>query len=498
MAEQPATDYAARARSAMREAGFLPEPPPAALAEAATPAPPEEPAPADNGIRDLRHLPWSSIDNPESRDLDQIEVAEAAAGGAIRILLGIADVAAFVPAGSAVDRFAGHNTTSVYAGLATFPMLPASLSEDRTSLLPGEDRLAVVIDMLVAPDGSVGPPGLSLALARNQARLSYAEVGAWLEGEGPPPANPGGALGGEALLEQIRLQDEAARRLQALRRQAGALEFETIEARPVLKDGQVVDLVLTHKDRARAIIENLMIAANSAMAGFLSRNGAPAIQRVVRTPERWDRIAEVAAKAGESLPPEPDAEALAGVLARQKAKDPTGFPDFSLAIVKLLGAGTYTVVQPEAASQGHFGLAVAHYTHSTAPNRRYADLITQRLLRAVLAGAPPPYPVEELERIAAHCNERATAARAVERDMRKLAAVALLAPRIGETFDAMVTGVKSKGVFVRLLHPPAEGRIVAGEAGLDVGDLVRVRLVAADPDQSHIDFARADEEPAPA
>lgn len=475
-------DLHALARRAMEDAGFEAAVPEEADAEAAAAALPDV---AASGVRDLRGLLWSSVDNEESRDLDQVEYAEALPGGDIRLLVGIADVSAYAPPGSAIERHAARNTTTVYAGIEIFPMLPERLSTDLTSLLEGVDRLAMVTDLVVEPDGSVSSCDIYPAWVHNHARLAYETLGPWLEGWGEAPAVVGRVPG---LAEQLRLQNEATDRFRALRHRNGALDFETIEASPVIDDGKVVDLAVTPKSRARYLIENFMVAVNSATALYLESRGIPAIQRVVRTPKRWPRIVEIAAALGEELPAAPDPRALAAFLAKRKAADPAHFPDLSLSLVKLLGSGEYTLVRAGVAGEGHFGLAVQGYTHATAPNRRYADLITQRLLKAAVAGAPPPYTEADLEQVAAHCTQRAGAAAKVERTVRKAAAALLLGRRIGDTFDAVVTGVKSTATYVRLLSPPAEGRVVRGEAGMDVGDHVRVRLVATDPESGFIDF----------
>jgi VacB/RNase II family 3'-5' exoribonuclease len=478
-------NLSARAHQAMIDAGFVPDFPPEAMRQlqAIEAKPPPATSPE---IRDLRSLLWSSIDNTESRDLDQVEYAERLANGDIRVLVGIADVDAFVPHDSPIDRHAGENTTSVYLGVAIYPMLPEQLSTDTTSLLDNEDRLALVIEMVVDSQGNLTSSGVSQALLRNDAKLSYEGIGAWLENGGTPPAEVARIAGLEA---QLRLQDEAAERLHAHRESQGALDFETIEAQPVMQDGHVVGLKVTPKNRARYLIENFMIAANTAMATYLETSGVPSIQRVVRSPERWDRIVALAAQMGEHLPSQPDSRALSGFLARRKAADPAHFPDLSLSIVKLLGPGEYTVVRSPLEHAGHFGLAVHNYTHSTAPNRRYADLVTQRLLKAIIRQAAPPYSEEALTQIAQRCTEREDAARKVERLMRKVAAAVLLSNRIGEVFDAIVTGASEKGTYARVISPPVEGRIVQGEHGLDVGDRVRVRLIRTEPWQGFIDFA---------
>lgn len=480
------------ARQAMIDEGFAPDFPPQAEREALA----ASPASAKGaGVRDLRSLLWSSIDNEDSRDLDQVEFAERLADGTVRLLIGIADVDEFVPKGSAIDEHAAHNTTSVYTGVETFPMLPERLSTDLSSLLEGADHLAVVIELILDDAGHLRSSDVYRALVRNHAKLVYETTGEWLESDGrdedAAAAAPSFIARVEGLAEQLRLQHQLAENLRDLRRQNGALNLETIEAKPVTEGGRVVGLSTTEHNRARDIIESFMVAANGAMAAFLESKGVLSIRRVVRTPERWPRIVELAASSGDELPAEPDSRALADFLARRKAADPVHFPDLSLSVVKLLGPGEYTVQRPGETGEGHFGLAVHDYTHSTAPNRRYPDLITQRLLKAVIGGQHAPYTEGELSSIAEHCNERESAARKVERLMRKAAAAVLLGDRVGDLFDAIVTGVSQKGTFVRLIRPPAEGRVMRGEHGLDVGDRVRVRLIETNPERGFIDFARA-------
>lgn len=470
-------DMAQVARRVLLDNGFEPDAPDDL--EQSIPRDPEVDA------DDLLHLPWSSIDNEESRDLDQVECAEQLDGDAIRLFVGIADVDSFAPKGSAVDRYAFANTTSLYTGVRVFPMLPDVLSEGRTSLLEGGQRLAVVTEMVVRKDGSLDDRETRIYSARvqNHAKLVYEHVGGWLEGERDwKPREP-------RMSEQLKLQDTAAQRLRRRRYELGALDFETIEARPVAKDGRIVDLQVIHKNRARELIEDLMIAANGATARFLETRGASSIRRVVRSPKRWPRIVELAADLGWDLPVMPNARSLADFLDARREADPTRFADLSLSVVKLLGPGEYALQRAEDPDQGHFGLAVDDYTHSTAPNRRYPDLVTQRLLKATAAGARAAYSDDELVAVAKHCTERENAARKVERTIRKIAAAVLLTPRIGETFDAIVTGVADKGTFARLLRPPAEGRVVSGERGLDVGDRIRVRLVDTAPMRGFIDFA---------
>ena len=437
---------------------------------------------------DLRSLPWSSIDNRESRDLDQIEVAERLPNGDIRVRVAIADVESLVPQGSPADTHAANNTTSVYTGVATFPMLPDRLSTGLTSLNEGEDRLAVVIEFTVGGDGTMSSPAVYRAVVHNDAKLTYPEIGSWLDDEGVAPQ----AIGNSAVLrEQVLLQHEAAQRLRRARTLAGALNFESVEASPVVVNGKVVDLAVTRRSSARDLIEDFMVAANRAVALYLIERGSASIRRVVREPRRWDRIVALAAEVGESLPAAPDSQSLANFLERRRAADPDHFADLSLSVVKLLGPGVYVLERRlgDRRSAGHFGLAVADYVHSTAPNRRFADLVTQRMLRAAEAGSPSPYSDEDLTAIAARCTERGEAARKVERTMRKVAGASMLAERVGESFTAIVTAASPKGVYARVLSPPVEGRIVRGERGLDVGDTVRLTLVVADAVHGFIDFA---------
>lgn len=468
----------------MLDNGFTPDFPPGVVAEADRA--PDRASAVTSVIPDLRALPWSSIDNDSSRDLDQVELAESLDTGDVRIRVAIADVAGTVAQGSAIDQSAAANATSVYTGVLTFPMLPEQLSTDRTSLGQDADRAAVVIEFVVTPDGTTRSHTISRARVTNHAKLAYSGVGAWLDGRGalPPSATP-------VIQEQLRLQDRVAQSLRAQRARAGALSFETIEAQSVVHADQSISIELVQKTRASHLIEDFMIAANVAMAQFLDEHGSPSIRRVVRTPERWERIVALAAALGETLPAQPDSAALERFLAKRRAADAEHFPDLSLSVVKLIGPGEYALHAPGTADAGHFGLATHDYTHSTAPNRRYADLVTQRLVLAVLAGTPVPYSNDELTRIAQHCTEREDAARKVERQVRKVAAAVSMASHVGDTFDAIVTGASAKGTYVRLLTPPVEGRVMAGEQGLDVGDRVRVTLRSTDPTRGFVDFAVA-------
>lgn len=471
---------------AMRTRGLLPAFAPAALqeAEAARGAGPGREA----DVRDLRHLGWFSIDNDDTQDLDQLSVAEALPGGVARLLVAVADVDAKVRTGGAVDSHAGTNTTSVYTAAGVFPMLPEVLSTDLTSLHEGRERLAVVVDMRVEADGTVAQAQLYRAAVLNRAKLAYDAVAAWLDGAGPALPQLASLPG---LEEQLRLHDDVAARLRQWRSGRGALNVQTVSARPVFRDGQLVDLRAERRNRAKDLIADLMIAANGATARYLVQQGFPSLRRFLQAPRRWDRLVALAAAHGVTLPPAPDPVALDAFLRARRQADPAGFPDLSLAVVKMLGAGEYSAAAAGAAAAPHFGLAVDDYAHSTAPNRRYADLVTQRLLKAAIAGDPPPYSAGELVAIARHCTAQEDNAAKVERQVLKAAGAYLLHGRIGERFDALVTGAAAKGTFARIASPLLEGRVVRGFEGLDVGDAVRVRLVAVDAKQGFIDFERA-------
>ena len=479
----------------MRDRGFEPDFSRAAEAQvAALPGPA-----APDGRRDLRDLIWCSIDNDDSRDLDQLSVVRGNSTGEVTVLVAVADVDALVRRDTPVDQHAAHNTTSVYTGAQIFPMLPERLSTDLTSLNEDEDRNAIVVEYVVTADGLVGASDVYEAVVRNRAKLAYPALGAWLEDTGPMPPKIGDVPG---LAENLKQQDRAARALKARRHAMGALTLTTIEARPVFEDGTLRDLAESQHNRATELIEDFMIASNGVIARFLEDRGFASLRRVVRTPQKWERIVDLAAQHGSHLPDEPDAVALEEWLLRERASDPQRFPDVSLSVVKLLGRGEYVVERPGGNSTGHFGLAVQDYAHSTAPNRRFPDLVAQRLVRAALriggSHSPhppnpphPPYADAELDAIAQRCTEREDAANKVERLVRKAAAALLLQSRIGERFDAIVTGASEKGTWVRIRRPLVEGRLERGYEGLEVGDRVRVKLVHTDAARGFIDFARS-------
>jgi exoribonuclease-2 len=473
------------AHQAMLDRGLLPDFSAEALAEVGRLQVPA--ATADEPVRDLKNLLWASIDNDDSRDLDQLTVAEAMPGDNIKVLVAIADVDSLVKNGSAIDEHAQHNTTSVYTAAEVFPMLPEKLSTDLTSMNFNENRLAMVVEMVVGADGSLQESSVYRALVRNRAKLAYNSVAAWLEKNGSAPE---AMVAVKGLAENLRLQDRAAQSMKNFRHSRGALRLETIEAKAVFDGDQIRSLEIEEKNRAKEIIEDFMIAANGVVARYLSARKFVSIGRVVRTPKRWDRIVEIAGEHKVKLPDIPNSKTLEEFLVREKAADPLHFPDLSLAVIKLLGSGEYIAELPEDNTSGHFGLAVKDYVHSTAPNRRYPDLLIQRLLKAALEGKPVPYSKDALDVLAAHCTAAEDAAKKVERQVGKSAAALLLEARIGEQFDSMVTGAAAKGTWVRLLNIPVEGKVVSGFEGLDVGDRTRVQLVSVNVQRGFIDFRK--------
>jgi exoribonuclease-2 len=472
-------DLAAAAQAEMLHEGFEPDFPPGTEEQlAAIRKAPLETA----GLKDLRSLLWSSIDNDTSRDLDQIEYAERVHGG-IRVLVAVADVDSRVAQGSPIDLHAQNQTVTVYTAVKNFTMLPEELSTNLTSLEPGQDRAAIVTEFVVAESGETSAPHIYRALVRNHAQLTYNKVGAWLEGNGELDV-------AAALKSQLRLQDEAAQALREQRHRLGALDFDRLESAPVVSDGRVTSIEAAQRTRSNNLIEDFMVAANGVMAMTLTAAGRSSIRRVVKSPERWPRLVGLAAQFGETLPPEPDSGALNVFLRKRKAADPDRYEEVSLTVIKLMGPGIYMLMRPGDKNEGHFGLAAHDYTHSTAPNRRFSDLVTQRLIKALLANREAPYSDDELDSIAQNCTRKEDAARKVERTSEKRVAAVVLHNRVGEHFNGIVTGVTPKGVFVRITHPPAEGRVMHGEEGLDVGDRVRVKLLGTNPRLGFIDFGR--------
>jgi len=479
-------DLQAIAKQVMQQHGFEPDFPPQVPQQLADlkAHPPQIAASKD--VRDLRNLLWSSIDNDTSRDLDQIEVAERVSNGDVKIMIGISDVDAFVAKRTPIDQHAARETTTIYAGIRNFPMLPEELSTGLSSLLENQDCLSVVTEFVVDSSGGVKSSNVYRALVRNKAQLQYNSVGAWLEGKSPAPPK---VAASSDLQAQLKLQNEVAQRLKQQRFQNGALNLQTDEVHPLVLNDQVIDVVKQQKNHATELIEDFMVAANGVVARMLEK--VSSLRRIVRTPERWDRIVQLAASKGEKLPAQPDSKALNDFLLRRKAADPDHFADVSLGVIKLIGPGEYVLERAGDVAPGHFGLAVQDYTHSTAPNRRFADVVTQRLIKAMLAGQRNPYSDSELTVAAANCTQKEDAAKKVEREMSKRLAAVAMQHRIGEVFDALVTGATDHGVFVRVLQPHIEGLLAQGDQGLDVGDKLRVKLIRTDVQKGYIDFARA-------
>jgi VacB/RNase II family 3'-5' exoribonuclease len=478
-------DLQATAKEIMRQYGFEPDFPAPVSTQLANLGQLPQASPSRD-VHDMRNLLWSSIDNDTSRDLDQIEVVERVSNGDVKVLVGIADVDAFVPKLTPIDQHAARETTTVYTGIRNFPMLPEQLSTGVTSLLENQDRLSIVIEFVVGSDGNIKSSEVYRALVRNKAQLQYNSVGVWLEGSaGPPPK----VAASSELQDQLKLQSDVAQKLKSERFQNGALNLQTDEVHPLVLNEQVVDVVKQQKNHATELIEDFMVAANGVVARLLQN--VSSLRRIVRTPKRWDRIVQLAATKGETLPAQPDSKALNDFLLRRKAADPDHFADLSLSVIKLIGPGEYVLEPAGETAPGHFGLAVQDYTHSTAPNRRFADVVTQRLIKAMLAGQPNPYSDDELTTVASNCTQKEDAARKVEREMSKRLAAVAMQRRVGEIFDAIVTGVTDHGTFVRVLQPHVEGLLAQGAQGLDVGDKLKAKLIRTDVRKGYIDFARA-------
>ncbi|MBA4410550.1 MAG: RNB domain-containing ribonuclease [Bacteroidota bacterium] len=475
------------ARRAMISRGLAPDFPTELLEELK-----EINIPATNksdGAKDMRGLQWCSVDNDDSLDLDQLTYAEQLPGNKVRLLVAIADVDALVPKQSNIDKYASQNTATIYTVAQIFPMLPEKLSTDFTSMRLGADRCAVVVEMIVDDDGAVQQSEVYRTTVCNHAKLQYESLGDWLEENGPIPSE---ILTVEGLAENIQLQDRIAQKMKELRYEHGALEFKTIEARPVFDGDALSEIKAELKNRAKSLIEDFMIAANGATARYLAEKSFPSLRRVVRTPKRWDRIVELASERGFSLPEKADSKSLSAYLKFIRQNDPDHFVDMSLSVLKLLGPGEYVVEIPGSTPEGHFGLAVKDYTHSTAPNRRFPDLVTQRLLKSAMAGHSVPYSVEQLEEIARHCTVKEDDARKVERQVEKSAMAMLMKSRIGEVFEAIVTGASPKGTWIRLYHPHVEGKLENGFRDLEVGNKLKARLIQIDVEEGFIDFERTE------
>jgi VacB/RNase II family 3'-5' exoribonuclease len=476
---------------AMREQGLLPEFSNAVLAELGSMQAPAgmkgEPAKDSRWIRDLTSLPWASIDHDDARDLDQVTIAEALSRDEVRIRVAVADVDALVKKGSAIDGHARHNTSSIYTIAEYFPMLPEKLSADFTSLNLDAERLALVVEMTIAANGLVLASDIYRARVRNRAQLTYNSVAAWLDGANPVPAAIAAV---EGLAENLRLQEQTAQRLRRSRHLVGALNLEIIEAKPIFDGEQLRDLAVDRKNSAKELIEDFMIAANGVTARYLAARHFPSIRRVVRTPKRWDRIVVLAKANGDVLPGTPNAAALDAFLVKARAADPQHFPALSLAVVDLLGAGEYLAELPGNSPSQYFGLAVKDYAHSTAPNHRYADLVTQRLLKAAMAGSTIPYRFADLEALAAHLTEAEGAVDKVTLQVGKAAAALLLESHIGETFEALVTGASKKAVSAQLFALPVEGKVVRPSRDVDVGDRILVQLRSVDVEKGLIDLKK--------
>lgn len=489
MPNAPHIDLQAIAKDVMHQHGFQPDFPPEVQQQLANLRAHPPAVVASGVVRDLRNLLWSSIDNDTSRDLDQIEVAERLPDGSVKVMVGIADLDAFIPKNSAIDRHAASETTTVYAGVRNFPMLPEELSTGKTSLLENQDRLGVVTEFVVDTNGHITSSNVYRAVVCNQAQLQYNSVGAWLEAAAKgSAAAPAKVAASSDLQNQLRMQDEVAQKLRSRRYEEGALSLDTEELMPLVHDDQVVGVASQQSNHATQLIEDFMIAANGVIARMLDK--VSSLRRIVKTPKRWDRIVQLAAEHGGNLPAQPDSKALNDFLLKRKSADPDHFADLSLAVIKLIGMGEYVLERPGDPLAGHFGLAVQDYTHSTAPNRRFADIVTQRIVKALLAGQPNPYSENELSAIAVNCTAKGDAARKVEREMLKRVAALAMQNRIGSIFDAIVTGVTPKGTFVRALQPQIEGLLAQGHAGVDVGDRMKVKLVRTDVQHGFIDFAR--------
>lgn len=431
---------------------------------------------------DLTKLLWCSIDNDDSLDLDQLTYAEGN-----NIWVAVADVDSLVKKNSPIDKHAKLNTTSVYTPAKIFPMLPAKLSTNLTSLNEGEERLALVVKIEINTQGEIVNSSTFKAVVHNFAKLTYSAVGGWLEGSLPIPDKVAKTVG---LEEQLKTQHTIAQLLKKRRHEAGSLTLASVDPEVSIDSNDEIAIELPPHNFAHQLIEEFMIAANRATARHFKQANLPNLKRVVRIPKYWNRIVQVANSFGEDLPPYPDSKALDAFLVKRKKEDPEAFGDLSLTIIKLLGRGEYVVENDIGRPLGHFALALTDYTHSTAPNRRFPDLITQRQYKANLEGLDPPYSIKELRQLAAHCTFQEDAAMKIERRANKSAAAVLLSHHIGTVYRGIVTGASEKGTWVRLFKPAVEGKVIQGFQGLEVGDRVSVKLKAVDIPKGYIDFVK--------
>ncbi len=476
-------DLTELAKKAMLEYQFLPEFP--ITVEQEVNQIPSPVIPTSDSVQDLRDKLWFSIDHYDTRDIDQLTYAEPLSDGQVKLYIAIADVDSLVKKNSAIDHYAEHNATSIYTPTKTFFMLPEKLSTQFTSLNEREDRMAIVIEVIITPNGAIEQHRLYPAYVRNQAKLTYSHVTTWLDNQGSIPIRVSKIAG---LEEQIKFQDKIAHQLKAYRVQQGALILDKIEPYVIFMNGQIVGLQVSERNRAWDLIENFMVIANTAAARFSRDHHLPLLRRVIRTPKRWDRLLEIAKKYGEILPEQPNAKALDLFLLKRRLIDPLHFAELSLIVIKLLGNGEYVAEHPEENPMEYFGLALRDYVHATAPNRRYSDLIIQRLLKAGLQNQSSPYLSQELEALAKHCTEKEDKATKVERKMRKSAAALLLSSKLNQTFDAIVTGASLEDRWVRIFDPPIEGKVIQGYENIDVGDRIQVKLVSVNVEQGFIDF----------
>jgi exoribonuclease-2 len=487
----PSIDLRVVARQALLDRGINIDFPASVVTEAREAV---EPNYKKLGVRDLTNWLWSSIDNDDSRDLDQIEYLDISTQGKWVLYVAIADVEYFVRKGSALDKYAATNTCSIYTGVQVFPMLPNELSTDLTSFNQGKTRLAVVTETHISKDGEVVSSTVFPAIVKNQARLAYDAVAAWLEGV-TPERDPTGSIEklsrNPALQDQIREQEKVAISLRKHREARGALDFVSPQLRATTTPDGKVEVGAQYANRATIIIQEFMVATNEAVDQFLQEKKLPSIQRIVREPKNWPRMAEIASVHGTTLPPKPDGKALQEFLAVQRKRDPHNFPELSLAMIKLLGRGEYVVKTHARDSLGHFGLATPNYAHSTAPNRRYPDLITQRMLKAAFSQKDSPYSLEELDAIAQRCSAKEDDSNRIERQVQKSVAALALRERIGDIFPALVTGVNEDGTWVRVVDPPVEGKLQA-DRPFKVGDHVKARLTKTNPMRGFLDFEAAE------